>query len=74
MSNQEKQPETISDQLRAIIKARGLTAYALAKLSGVNTGVIQRFINEERDIRLASVDKLATALGLRLCQDRDDAK
>lgn len=65
---------TVSDQegpvskgLREAINERGLTAYAAAKQSGVSVDAIQRFLKEERGLTLATVDKLAGALGLSLC-------
>jgi transcriptional regulator with XRE-family HTH domain len=67
-------PLTISDQLRAIIVDSGKTAYAVGKLADVDPGVVQRFLTGERDLRVATLDKLAAALGLRLCQDQDDSK
>ena len=57
---------TISEQLRAIIAASGMTAYALGKAAGVDVAVVSRFINGERDLRLATVDRLCSALGCRL--------
>jgi hypothetical protein len=59
----------ISTALRDTISERGLTAYAAAKQSGVSVDAIQRFLNEERGLTLATVDKLADALGLTLCAD-----
>ncbi len=59
----------VSKGLREAINERGLTAYAAAKRSGVSVGAIQRFLNEERGLNLATVDKLADALGLSLCPD-----
>jgi len=58
----------LSDQLREVIGSRGLTAYGLGKKAGVDPGVIQRFLNRERDVRLETVDRLAAALGLRLVE------
>jgi len=67
---------TVSDQegpvskgLREAINERGLTAYAAAKQSGVSVDAIQRFLKEERGLTLATVDKLAGALGLTLCPE-----
>ena len=57
----------ISTALRHTICERGLTAYAAAKRAGVSVDAIQRFLNEERGLTLATVDKLANALGLTLC-------
>ena len=58
----------LSDQLREIIASRGLTAYALGQAAGIDPGVIQRFINRERDVRLGTVDRLAAVLRLRLVE------
>src|SRR5438270_13874228 len=57
---------SISDQLRGAILDRGLTAYRLGRETGIDPGLIQRFINGERDIRMKTADALAEALGLRL--------
>ena len=59
---------SLSRQLREIIDSRGLTAYALGQSSGVDPTVIGRFLADERDIRLGTADKLASALGLRLVE------
>jgi plasmid maintenance system antidote protein VapI len=65
-----KPPQTISETIRETIATRGLTAYALAKLSGASVDSIQRFLNRERDMSLTNADKVATALGLVLsCAD-----
>lgn len=39
------------------------------RAAGVSSGMILRFMAGERDLRLEAVDKIAAALGLRLCQD-----
>lgn len=57
----------LSDQLRAIIQARG-TAYSVAKDSGLDPGVVARFLSHERGLTVASLDKLAESLGLRLIE------
>ena len=57
-----------SDTLKEIIRARGLTAYALAKMSGASVDPIQRFLNGERGLSVATFDKLAEALGLDLVE------
>jgi len=59
---------TLSYQLREVIEARGLSAYAAGKLAGVDPGVVQRFLTAERDIRLETADRLALALGVRLVE------
>jgi transcriptional regulator with XRE-family HTH domain len=59
---------TISEQLRGAILDRGLTAYRLGRETGIDPGLIQRFINGERDIRMKTADALADALSLRLVE------
>ncbi len=59
---------TASDTLKEIIRARGLTAYALSKMSGASVDPIQRFLNGERGLTTATFDKLADALGLDLVE------
>jgi plasmid maintenance system antidote protein VapI len=63
----------ISKGLREAISGRGLTAYAAAKQAGVSVDAIQRFLKDERGLTLATVDKLAGALGLALCPDDNQA-
>jgi hypothetical protein len=67
-------PLTISDQLRVIIADSGKTAYAVGKLADVDPGMVQRFLTGERGLRVATLDKIAGAMRLRLCQDQDDSK
>jgi plasmid maintenance system antidote protein VapI len=62
----------VSKGLREAINERKLTAYAAAKQSGVSVDAIQRFLKEERGLTLATVDKLADALGLALCPEGDE--
>jgi transcriptional regulator with XRE-family HTH domain len=61
-----KKPKPITDTLRAAIKASGLTHYALAKVTGVTAGQLDRFMSGERDLRLNSAAAIAAALGLEL--------
>ncbi len=55
----------IVEQLKDAIRAHG-TAYRTGKESGVEITAIQRFLNGERDLRLASAEKICEALGLEL--------
>jgi hypothetical protein len=61
-----REPGTITAQLKAAIQASGASIYKLAKDSGVPQPVLQRFMAGDRDIKLATVDKLAALLDLRL--------
>lgn len=56
----------IDEQLRAALAESKLTAYALAKESGVDAAVLSRFLSGERDITLGTAAKLAHVLGLSL--------
>lgn len=47
-------------------KANGETDSALSVRSGVSASQISRFMKKERDIQLCVVDRLASALGLKL--------
>jgi transcriptional regulator with XRE-family HTH domain len=64
---------SLSYQLREIIEARGLTAYAAARLADVDPGVVSRFLTGTSDIRLETADRLAAALGVRLVEVGRDA-
>jgi plasmid maintenance system antidote protein VapI len=46
----------VSHALREAIHDQGLTAYALAKQAEVSVDAVQRFLNEERGLSLATVD------------------
>lgn len=59
---------SLSGQLRDVIRSRGLTPYAVAKLANIDPGMVARFVSGERDLRLGTVDRIATALGLRLVE------
>lgn len=61
-----KPPASLSDALRAAIRASGQTSYALGKAAGISPIVIDRFLAGDRDIRMATADKLAAVLGLQL--------
>jgi plasmid maintenance system antidote protein VapI len=59
-------PKTVTDQLKQAITASGLSVTALAKESGVPQPVLHRFMAGEQGLKLATVDKLAAYLKLKL--------
>jgi transcriptional regulator with XRE-family HTH domain len=61
-------PHALSTRLREIARSRGLTPYAIAREAGIDPRMLSRFLNGERDIRLATADAIARALGLRLVE------
>ena len=56
----------MSEPLKKAIEASGLTVYEIAKRAKVSQIIISRFLSGERDIRMATADKLARILGLKL--------
>jgi DNA-binding phage protein len=57
---------SLSETLKLAIRASGKSVYQIASDSGVSQIVVSRFLSGERDIRMATADKLAGALGLKL--------
>ena len=62
----QRTSQTVSDTLRRHIERDGRSQYALAEETGVNRGVLSRFVRGERDIGMATADRLCRALGLKL--------
>ena len=56
----------IAEAIRDAIQNSGLSVYQIAKETGVSHPVILRFLSGERDIRLATADKLAAFLGVHI--------
>ncbi len=61
-----KKATMIDSQLRAAIKASGLTHYRISKDAGIAPDQVARFVAGERDLRLASAAKIAAVLNLEL--------
>ena len=64
MAKKKAQRKTLSAALREAIKNSGKSSYQLMAETGVNHGVILRFMKEQRDIRLTTAELLAAAAGL----------
>ena len=58
--------DALTEALRRAIRSSKITVYEIAKRAGVSQIVISRFLSGERDIRMATADKLAEVLGLEL--------
>ncbi len=56
----------LSQALRDALRASDKSIYQIAQDAGVSQIVVSRFLSGERDIRMATADKLAEALGLKL--------
>jgi len=60
----KKPPQTIANALRTAIEASGKSANQIGLEARVSHGVILRFVSKERDLRLATADKIAAVVGL----------
>lgn len=60
----------LSDQLRSVIRRRGLVPYSVAKASGVAPSVVTRFLSGETSLSGPNMDKIASALNLSLAELR----
>ena len=58
--------QSIADSLKRAIAGSDRSVYQIAKESGISQIVITRFLSGERDIRMATADKLARVLKLQL--------
>ncbi len=59
-------PRSLSASLKKAMKRSPKTSYQLAKEAGVSQIMVSRFLSGKRDIRLATADRLAQVLGLKL--------
>jgi hypothetical protein len=65
---------SIADQLRASIRSCGKSEYAVAKAAQVDTGLLSRFMRDERGISLATVERLCRELNLVLADAKPARK
>lgn len=63
----------VSEQLKAAVQEAidaGETRYAVAKGAGIRYTTFARWLDEDRDIRASTIDRLAEYFGLSLKKDR----
>ncbi len=58
----------ISETLRRALADSGQNIMELEQATGVDNGILSRFLRDERSITLPTADKLARHLGLELVQ------
>jgi transcriptional regulator with XRE-family HTH domain len=58
--------KSMSDTLKRAIRESGKTVYEICKATGLDKGAMSRFLSNTTDLRLESIDKLCTFLGLEL--------
>ena len=56
----------IEDQLRRAVEESDMSLVQLAERSGVNKGILSRFLRRERSMTLGTAARLAEVLGLEL--------
>jgi hypothetical protein len=59
---------SISDELRAAIKASELSRYAISQATGIDQAVLSRFVAGKRGLSLESVDAIGKLLELTLAR------
>lgn len=58
--------DSLSEELREAIRASDRSVRQIADDAGLSDVLLSRFLSGERDIRMATADKLAETLGLKL--------
>lgn len=62
----QRSPDSLSEALKQAVRESDKSEYQIAHEAGVSQIVISRFLSGERDIRMATADKLAGILRLKL--------
>ena len=66
---------SVTDSLRRTIVQSGETHYRIAKMSGVDTRIIDRFVSGEApNVRASTIDRLCVYLDLELRPKKQAAK
>ena len=63
---QETVPGPLSESLKGAIQQSDMTVYQICKRAGISQIMVSRFLSGERDIRMATADRLANVLGLKV--------
>lgn len=61
---------SITQQVKRAIRDSGMTRYEISQRSGVAEAVLSRFMNGETSMNLATLDRLASVLRLRITVER----
>jgi len=68
-----KEGKDVVEQLRDAIRESGQTLTQLAKLAGLDSGRLSRFMRGERDLTFGGASKLCSALRLVLRRETPEA-
>ena len=55
-----------SERLRGAIRRSGLSQNEIGRRAGIDPGIVNRFLHGTRGLTLATAEKVAAALGLKL--------
>ena len=56
----------LSAQIRQAVRESGMSMLAVARAVATDKATMSRFLSGERGLRLSTIDKLGTLLGLRI--------
>ena len=59
-------PDSLSERLKQAIEQSDCSVAQISKDAGVSQIMVAQFLSGQRDIRMTTADKLASALGLKL--------
>jgi len=65
MTKRPKKPGLV-DEIRAAVKASGMSQYDLSRESGVSESAVSRFVSGERGLSMEALDAIAGVLGLHV--------
>jgi len=71
MAKKKREPKTLSEQLQRIVLDSELTQYRISKLAGMSQAQLHRFMATGKGISIETLDRIGTALRLRLVVDAD---
>ena len=66
----KRRPKMLSDQLREAIRNAGCSCYRISRETGVDAGVLSKFLSGERGVSLGSADLLCEFLDLEITKRR----
>jgi transcriptional regulator with XRE-family HTH domain len=66
MPMRKKVPQTLTEQLRCIVRDCGKTLGELARETGVDKSALSRFLRRERGLSMGGLDSVGKYLGLEI--------
>lgn len=59
-------PRLLSEQIRQAVRESGMSMLAVARAVETDKATMSRFLSGERGLRLSTIDKVGSLLGLRV--------